>query len=173
MNFDRRIAIGTLAVAGTTALGGLVGWFASDFYSRGVADERMNQLQVQVARLPEVENQRQREKDRADRLDVEVISLRQQVDKLNEEYKTETSRLRNELHSTQQELSAADAKASTLKKCEYLGQLTRESKAAVDNDGSILVMGNGSFSRQANERKRHLLEQYEKSRADLLACLTG
>lgn len=173
MNFNRRIAIGTLTVAAATAAGTLAGWFASDFYSRGVADERMNQLQVQVARLPEVESQRQREKDRADRLDVEVISFRQQVDRLNEEYKAETSRLRNDLHSAQQELSATNIKASILKKCEYLDQLTRESKAVLDNDGSISIVSNDGFAQQANERKRRRLEQYEKSRADLLACLTG
>lgn len=170
MQIDQRIAAISLAA---TILGAVGGWLLSDARSRGAENERMTQLEKQLARLPEIEDQRQRERDRADRLDLEVISLRQRIDDITAASSLELTQLREKLQSTQKELSHASQKASAQQKCAYLDELTRESKNKLDNFAIVTVVGGDGFASQENERRNRLLGEFEDNRSALLECLKG
>ncbi|WP_459615838.1 hypothetical protein [Bordetella sp. 2513F-2] len=168
-HIDQRIAIAGLFL---TACGGILGWLLVDTWNRGVAEERMASLQQQVARISEIENQRQREKDRADRLDLEVASLRQRLDDTSKAHNAENARLQEALVSTQKELNAANLRLSAQQKCGYLDELTRTSKKRLDNLSSIVVASDrDAFAQQQKERRELLLDECEKNRTALLECL--
>ena len=171
MKFDKTTTVISLAIAAGSAVGG---WLLSDMWKRGAESEKMIQLEMQTNRIPELESQRQREKDRADRLDLEVISLRQRIDDMTKAHSTESARLHESLLSIQKELSAANLKVSAQQKCAYLDELTKNSKNSLDSQISVgIVSSSDVYARQAAERRQQLLNEFEKNRAALVECLTG
>lgn len=150
------------------------GWLLSDMWRRGAESEKMIQLEIQAGRIPGLESQRQREKDRADRLDLEVASLIQRIDSITKKYDAETTRLHESLLVLQKELSAVNLKLSAQQKCAYLEELTKNSKKIMDNRTSIGVVGGSDvFARQEVERRQQILNEFEKNRAALVECLIG
>lgn len=153
-------------------VGAIGGWLLSDMWRRGAESEKMTQLERQVDRIPGLESQREREKDRADRLDLEVASLIQRVDAITKTYSAETARLHESLLALQKELNVANLKLSAQQKCAYLEELTKNSKKTMDNQTSIGVVGSSdAFARQGAERRQQLLDEFEKNRAALLECI--
>ncbi|KAB0544404.1 hypothetical protein F7P85_02870 [Kerstersia gyiorum] len=171
MNLNKKFATIGSAVAIVGVIGG---WLLSDMWKRGAESEKMTQLEIQIARIPDIESQRQREKDRADRLDLEVASLMRRIDDVTKTYGAENARLYESLLAYQKELSAANFQLLAQQKCAYLDELTRDSKKTMDNQTSIGVVGNADvFARQETERRQQLLNEFEKNRAALIECLKG
>ena len=174
MRFDQRIAIIGLVIPIAGLLGGLGGWLLSDAWKRGAESAQMDSLKQQNARIPDLENQRQKEKDRADRLDLEVASLRQRIDDMTTTYSAESARLHEALLSTQKELGAANLKASAQQKCAYLDELTKNSKKRLDNLTSVVAISSSdAFAQQESGQRQQLLSDFEKNRTALLECLKG